>query len=99
MNPVSRNQSCACGSGKRFKHCCGGLGSGVLPGHTRPVRARVAQALHAQQSGNLDLAENLYREVLKLMPDHPDALHMLGIVLYCLFRHREASPLVRRAGI
>lgn len=23
MNAVSRNQSCPCGSGKRFKHCCG----------------------------------------------------------------------------
>lgn len=98
MNPVLRNQPCTCGSGKRFKHCCGGLGSAALSGLTLPFGVIMTQALSAQQSGNLELAENLYREALRLMPDHPDALHMLGVVLYSLSRHREASPLVRSAG-
>ena len=98
MNNVSRNQPCPCGSGKRFKQCCGGLESGDLLGSALPFWVIMSQALSAQKSGNLYLAENLYREALKLMPDHPDALHMLGVVLYGLSRYREASSLVRRAG-
>ncbi len=36
-----------------------------------------AAALHRQ--GRLDEAELLYRRVLDVVPDHPDALHLLGV--------------------
>jgi GT2 family glycosyltransferase len=98
MNPVSRNQPCSCGSGKRFKHCCGALGSGAIAAVTRPFAAIMAQALQAQTSGELERAESLYREALQQLPDDPDAQHMLGVVLHSLSRHDEAAPLVRRAG-
>ena len=58
----------------------------------------MAQALSAQQSGSLELAETLYREALAMRPEHPDALHMLGVVCHCLARFREAARLIRRAG-
>ncbi len=93
-----RAAPCPCGSGKRFKHCCG---EGGLPANSIPARsfdAVMAQALSAQQSGALEAAERLYREALHMQPEHPDALHMLGVVCHCLSRSREAVRLIRRAG-
>ncbi|MDP2112048.1 MAG: SEC-C metal-binding domain-containing protein [Thiobacillus sp.] len=29
MNTISRNEPCPCGSGKRYKHCCGVVGLAV----------------------------------------------------------------------
>jgi len=42
MSDVGRNEPCPCGSGKKFKKCCGG-GSAVVE---LPIEARKALALH-----------------------------------------------------
>lgn len=36
MNQISRNQPCPCGSGKRYKHCCG---ADAAPGSPAPAEA------------------------------------------------------------
>ncbi|MEO6422656.1 MAG: glycosyltransferase, partial [Candidatus Nitrotoga sp.] len=56
-------------------------------------------ALAAQRVNDLEDAERLYLEALELKGEDPDALHMLGVVLYCRHRVREASKLIRRAGM
>ncbi|MGH8850394.1 MAG: glycosyltransferase [Casimicrobiaceae bacterium] len=56
------------------------------------------RALTAQRSGRLESAEEFYREALNMQPKHPDALHMLGVVLYSQCRYRESAPLIRSAG-
>jgi tetratricopeptide (TPR) repeat protein len=38
----------------------------------------LARALHYQQQGYLEQAENLCRQILQTAPDHADALHLLG---------------------
>jgi len=77
-SPTTRNAPCPCGSGRRFKHCCG------LQPTTR------YRALAAHQAGALGLAETLYRQALAENASDVDALHMLGTVEYERMRYREA---------
>jgi len=84
---MNRNELCACGSGKRFKHCHGSVGS-AAPG------ALHLQALAAQQSGLLGRAEVLYRRALEINPGDVASLHMLGVVQFQRRRRREALELL-----
>jgi capsular polysaccharide biosynthesis protein len=101
----SRNAICSCGSGKRYKHCCGAsAGSGIEkanigfpPSMTMPIAATMNLALDAQRRGDLGLASNLYRQVLSIQPDNIDALHMLGVIHFMQGDLLEAEQLIRYA--
>lgn len=54
-----------------------------------------AIALHGQ--GDLDEAERLYSLILSARPDHPDALHFLGLVRFANGNPTEALQLVAAA--
>ena len=54
-------------------------------------------ALRYHHAGQLEQAEALYRQVLAVQPDSPDALHALGIVTGQRGRLDEAIDLMRRA--
>ena len=56
---------------------------------------RGAIALH--QGGRLAEAEHAYRQVLALAPEHPDALHLLGVIAYQVGRHDTSIELIRKA--
>jgi glycosyltransferase involved in cell wall biosynthesis len=91
---ASRNQLCACGSGKRFKHCCGAMSAPAAP---RPAAApgdKLRMALQSQLAGKLSEAERLYREVLGLDAHNIDAMHMLGVVCMERLRYPEALRLL-----
>ncbi|MEP7062253.1 MAG: glycosyltransferase [Betaproteobacteria bacterium] len=81
---MSRNELCACGSGKRFKHCHGRTQSAAPPG------ALHVEALAAHRAGELRRAEALYRRALDQNPADVDSRHMLGVALFERMRHREA---------
>jgi glycosyltransferase involved in cell wall biosynthesis len=83
---MNRNSPCPCGSGKRFKHCCGREADA-------PPRARF-EALAAHRAGLLGRSESLYREALEENPDDVDSLHMLGVVQLERLRYREALDLL-----
>lgn len=85
---VNRNAPCPCGSGKRFKHCCG---RDTVSAVTTPARY---QALAAQRAGRLGEAETLYRRALEEDTSDVDSLHMLGIVEFERMRYREALALL-----
>ena len=40
---------------------------------------RLREAVRCHQTGEIERAEGLYREILRLDPAHPDALHLLGV--------------------
>lgn len=90
VTQISRNQPCSCGSGKRYKHCCGadpapiaGAPGIEAPGGVAPVAGLpelMQRALTAQMEGKLEVAQALYREALQRAPANFDALHMLGVV-------------------
>lgn len=94
--PVSRNSLCPCGSGKRYKHCCGAKapGGNAAPG----LRDIMISALARQNAKDLAGAEALYQKALSIQPDEPDCLHMLGVVYMERFRYAEALDLLFRAA-
>lgn len=57
----------------------------------------LAAALAAHQAGDLDQAEAGYRRLLAAEPDHPDALHLLGVIRHQRGADAEAVALIGRA--
>lgn len=55
------------------------------------------QGVAAHKEGNLHNAERLYRAILQLQPDHPDANHNLGVLAVAVGKPLEALPLLRKA--
>ncbi len=53
--------------------------------------------MRLHQSGRLDEAEAVYRQVLEAEPRHPDSLHLLGVAATQRGLHEEAVALIGRA--
>ncbi len=84
---MNRNELCACGSGKRFKHCHGRIESAA-------PSALHFEALAAHQAGSLKRAEALYARALEANPKDVDSLHMLGVVHFQRMRYHDALELL-----
>jgi len=84
---MGRNDLCACGSGKRVKHCHGALASGA-------PSALHLEALAVHRTGALRQAEALYRRAIERDPADLDSLHMLGVVQFERMRYPEALELL-----
>jgi protein O-GlcNAc transferase len=54
-------------------------------------------ALVHHQAGRLDLAAEIYRRVLAVEPNHPDALHLLGMIHHQRGEATKAIDLIGRA--
>jgi predicted O-linked N-acetylglucosamine transferase (SPINDLY family) len=54
-------------------------------------------ALQHHRAGRLPEAEALYRQILQAQPDHPGALHLLGMIAYQVGRHEVAVEYVKQA--
>ena len=88
MKP-ERNDPCPCGSGKKYKKCCGAAATG---GASSPVVTGLfQQARQALASGDFHGAEECCRQLLLQTPRHPDANHVCGIVSYRLGLFGEAK--------
>jgi predicted TPR repeat methyltransferase len=57
----------------------------------------MAMAILFQKHGQLADAEGLYRQILQLAPDHPDALHFAGVLAHQQGRSDEAIALIERS--
>lgn len=57
----------------------------------------LSQALEHHRAGRLREAEALYREVLRGQSDHPDALHLLGVLAFQCGRQFEALATLVKA--
>jgi predicted TPR repeat methyltransferase len=54
-------------------------------------------AMELQKRSKLEQAEGIYREILAVIPDQPDALHFLGVLHYQCGRTAEAVQTISRA--
>jgi tetratricopeptide (TPR) repeat protein len=57
----------------------------------------LSQALEQHRRGFLDQAARLYGQVLAARPDHPDALHLLGVVAHQRGDHVRAAECIAAA--
>lgn len=57
----------------------------------------IAQALQAHRAGKLEEAEAIYRQVLAVAQETPDALHLLGVINHQRGDHAQALRLIDRA--
>ena len=61
------------------------------------LRRTFASALEHHQAGRLEEAEALYRQVLAAAPEHPDTLHLLGVLAHQSGRGEQARELINQA--
>ena len=96
MTAHGRNDPCTCGSGRRYKDCCGSLrGDGdALRDSEADAQRLMWAALAAQEARRLDDAERIYRDALTLSPDAADALHTL---IQCIHRIKHGGCRFSRA--
>jgi protein O-GlcNAc transferase len=66
-------------------------------GTSADIQQIFALGLQRHRSGDLREAESLYRQVLARQADHPDAIHLLGVIASQSGRHAEALELIGRA--
>jgi tetratricopeptide (TPR) repeat protein len=77
MAHIGRNAPCPCGSGKKYKHCCGNREAQPT---SLPVLQLFLRAQQAQGEGRVREAAGLYEAILAREPGHADATHYLGMV-------------------
>jgi predicted TPR repeat methyltransferase len=74
----------------RFDH-------GTRNGRRISIDQAIRVAMEFQQQSKLEQAEGIYREVLKAVPNHPDALHFLGVLHYQHGRTEKAIETITQA--
>lgn len=57
----------------------------------------MAMAIQHHQAQRYAQAEQIYRQVLAVAPNHPDALHLLGVIALDMGQHGPAIELISRA--
>ncbi len=61
------------------------------------LQQKLQNALQFHREGQLPQAERLYREILKVAPSHPEALHSLGVIGLQVGRFEDAVTLIGKA--
>jgi tetratricopeptide (TPR) repeat protein len=70
---------------------------GIVPNGEADIAALLLAASARHQAGQLDAAEALYHDVLRTVPDEPNALHLLGVIAYQRGDPMAAIALISRA--
>jgi hypothetical protein len=84
MTKPSRNETCPCGSAKKYKHCCGFAVnfSAIKPQQLNSQM--IAQALRTAwvnfEAGRLDHAAEICQQILKTVSKQIDAVYLLGLI-------------------
>jgi predicted O-linked N-acetylglucosamine transferase (SPINDLY family) len=61
------------------------------------VQDALQTAIQHHRSGQLGQAEQIYRQILAQQPNHPDALHLLGLIAQQVGRIDIAADLIRQS--
>ncbi|MFZ3017527.1 MAG: tetratricopeptide repeat protein [Gallionella sp.] len=93
MSQPERNDPCPCGSGKKYKKCCMGKQVGL----SRSADSYIQTGLAHHQAGRLEQAYDAYQQALREQPDHPEALHLLGMLAHQIGDNDLALELIELA--
>lgn len=61
------------------------------------VDGKLQQGLSFHQRGLLDQAKTIYQDILRIKPDHADALHFLGVIEDKAKNHEQAIHLIEKS--
>ncbi|MBF0587752.1 MAG: DUF2919 family protein [Magnetococcales bacterium] len=64
---------------------------------TMTIEEAIQVAIDHHQNGELEKARDIYRQILTVEPDYPDALHLLGVIAHQAGRDDRALELIQRA--
>ena len=92
-----RNDPCSCGSGKKFKKCCGQHTTPSTSRATKKPAELIQEGANLHQAGLLELAEDAYRQALAIQKNNVDALNLLGVLCHQTGRSEEGGMLVQQA--
>lgn len=92
---VARNRLCSCGSGRRYKHCCGRLVASAVEDDA--IQRTVDAAWVQFHAGKTNAAEELCRQVLEAVPAEPRCLSLLGLIRCREGRLEEGLGLIHTA--
>lgn len=94
----NRNDPCACGSGLKFKKCCGKISEGAQPA-SQPlsIQGAIQQIAGLFSAGRLLESEALCAQVLAAAPEHPDALYLAGLTARSAGKTTKAVNYLSRA--
>jgi tetratricopeptide (TPR) repeat protein len=85
---IGRNDDCSCGSGKKYKKCCGRAGAGAAAAGIRePAPATVAEMLELLRSGRHAELETQVRAALETHPERGVLWKLLAAALHA--QHRD----------
>ena len=90
-----RNEACPCGSGKKYKHCCG-RNAFAAPAPKLLSLSEIGALVALVQQERLGDAEDRARALLALYPDTGMLWKILGVAL--LRQRKDALPALRRAA-
>lgn len=96
-----RNDQCPCGSGKRYKQCCGNIAGARQTATTAQSAGHpgilLQNAVDHHQAGRLEAAEALYRRVLDNDPQNAIALQYLGVLSMQRGNPEQGEVMIRQA--
>ena len=101
--PLRRNGPCRCGSGRRFKHCCGDLraaqapASSLSPASRQRLQTLSLEAEKRWTAGRWMEAVPLLIEIARLDPQSAAVHRDLGVTYLCCGRFVQAAASLRRA--
>ncbi len=75
----SKNAPCPCGSGKKYKRCCGMGGTNQAAG-ARPATDKIAQIIGLYQQGNLQAATHLAEQQLRQHPQDATLIEITAVI-------------------
>ncbi|HEY8034957.1 MAG TPA: tetratricopeptide repeat protein [Methylobacter sp.] len=93
---TGRNAPCCCGSGKKYKHCCL-QSNNAVPIKQISLSQQLQLAISHHQAGRLPQAEDAYRQILSIIPEHPDGLHLSGVIAFQKGELDSAVELIDKA--
>lgn len=61
------------------------------------IDIELKRGLQYHQSGQIQKAEEIYKRILELNPNHPDSLHLLGVIALQAGKDDMAVDLIHKA--
>ncbi len=94
QQPPSKNAPCPCGSGKKYKRCCG-MHESSQHGDSN-TSGKQQQVIHLYQQGKLQAARHLAEQLLRTQPKDPALIEISAVIALQLGETERAIGLFRQ---